>query len=906
MVGELFHVRFKTELASYLIGFAVAVIGVSLTAWATVSQLEFEREKQQAVLKSYAEQAMGTIRSRFAQYETILQAGRAIFAGSEFVSRDEWRKFVLTLGINERFSGLAGLAWIPRVTPPELDHLRERAAAAGVDSFRIRPRGERSVYCPILYNEPIENNANSLGNDVCQVPATGTALASSRESGQVQFSEPLTLIQPDGSEDSGYALLVWVSGTAEQHAGWVGAPLPIREIFEGALIRTGDTQLRVFDISGRQERQVVYETRQASRTGKSRIFDTDTVELQRSLSTGGRQWRLEFSQSVPYGVMPWTVLGSGLAITGLLAAILIILVRTRSRAIRLADDMTRAYRESEELLSSITNNIFEGIYRGVPGKGLAYANDALARMFGFDTPEEMVSHAGPILYADPARREELRNLLVRQGYYKNEEVEFIRPDGSRFIGVNNAIAVYGDDGNIRYFDGAVSDITERKEAEEKIHYLAHYDSLTGLPNRTMLYDRIEQGIAHVDRNHTELALLFLDLDRFKTVNDSLGHGVGDRLLAAAAERIKKALRGHDTVSRQGGDEFLVALLDVDEESSSRVASKIMQLVSEPFIIEGHELRITPSIGIALYPRDGQDAEMLIRNADAAMYYAKEKGRATFQYFTSELNARAYERLSLETDLRHALERNEFELHYQPQIRLSDGRIVGGEALIRWNHPERGMVSPGTFIPVAEQSGLIIDIGDWVVDEACRQQAAWRAAGLSYISVAVNVSALQFWRGTIDQSVRAAMERHGVAAERLELELTESVIMHDFEATSRVIHELNELGVSLSIDDFGTGYSSLSYLKQLRIDKLKIDQSFVQDVATDPDDAAIVSAILSMARDLKLVTVAEGVETLEQAEYMKNGGCDLAQGFYFSKPLKPDDFGKLLQEETSFRLDESGE
>lgn len=894
--------RFRKELASWLIGFAVAVIGVALSVWATVAQLEFEREKQQAVLTSYAEQAMGTIRSRFAQYETLLQAGRAIFAGSEFVDRDEWRDFVLTLGIRKRFAGLAGLAWIPRVTPAELEDLKQKALASGVESFPLSPRGGRSVYCPILYNEPLEDNRNSLGRDVCKVPSARKALTLSRESGEVQFSEPLQLIYPDGRELPGYSLLVWVPETGKQHGGWVGATLPINEIFEDALVRPADMQLRVMDRTGPDQPELIYQNRESVPALDAVL--SDAVKLERSFTAGGRQWELMFSQAVPYGAMPWIVLGSGLAITGLLAAFLIILVRTRSRAIRLADDMTRAYRESEELLSSITNNIFEGIYRGIPGEGLAYANEALARMFGFDTPEEMVSHAGPILYADPNRRDQLRSLLLQQGYYKNEEVEFIRPDGTRFIGVNNAVAVYSDDGELRYFDGAVSDITERKEAEEKIHYLAHYDSLTGLPNRTMLYDRIEQGIAHVDRNETELALLFLDLDRFKTVNDSLGHGVGDRLLAATAERIKKALRAHDTVSRQGGDEFLVALLDVEEESAARVASKIMDLVSEPFVIEGHELRITPSIGIALYPRDGESAEKLIRNADAAMYYAKEKGRATFQYFTSELNARAYERLSLETDLRHALERGEFELHYQPQIRLSDGRIVGGEALIRWNHPERGMVSPGTFIPVAEQSGLIIEIGDWVVDEACRQQAAWRKAGVGDISVAVNVSALQFWRGTIDQSVREAMDRHGVAAEHLELELTESVIMHDFEATSRMIHELNELGVKLSIDDFGTGYSSLSYLKQLHIDKLKIDQSFIHDIATDPDDAAIVSAILSMAGDLKLLTVAEGVETRDQAMYMKAGGCDLVQGFYFSKPLKADEFGKLLEEGISFRLDVS--
>jgi diguanylate cyclase (GGDEF)-like protein/PAS domain S-box-containing protein len=528
---------------------------------------------------------------------------------------------------------------------------------------------------------------------------------------------------------------------------------------------------------------------------------------------------------------------------------------------------------------------------------MIYANDALARMFGYASAAELMSAAGPILYADPRRRGDLEVLLDTHGEYHDQEVEYQRKDGTRFFGLNSAVTVLGVDGGPAYFDGVISDITERKRADEKVFQLAHYDSLTGLPNRTLLRDRLEQAMRDASRRNTHLALLFLDLDRFKTVNDSLGHDVGDELLKAVAGRLSKEVRESDTVSRQGGDEFILILRDIaGATGAARVAETVLHAVAKPYHIGRHELHITPSIGVALFPDDTDDIEILIRSADAAMYHAKENGRFNFQFFTPEMNARAYERLSLENSLRQALERREFNLHYQPQVDLKSGRISGMEALLRWTSPERGPVPPSVFVPILESSGLIGAVGEWVLQEACRQNRSWQDAGLPALPVSVNLSAFQFRRRNMADVVADVLAESGLSAACLELEFTESAVMQETREISDTIRRLNALGVRLAIDDFGTGYSSLSYLKRFRIQKIKIDQSFIRDIHLDPDDAAITTAIISLARNLKLMVVAEGVETREQYEFLRDHGCDGIQGFYFSTPVPAARFAELVLKE----------
>jgi diguanylate cyclase (GGDEF)-like protein/PAS domain S-box-containing protein len=568
-------------------------------------------------------------------------------------------------------------------------------------------------------------------------------------------------------------------------------------------------------------------------------------------------------------------------------------------------DTERALKESQQLLASVTDNITEGIYRGTLEQGLLYVNSALCNMFGYDRPQDMLTVSGTILYASPRRREELRALLEAQGSYTNEEVEYVRRDGSRFIGINNAVAIKDDKGNLVYFDGVISDITDRKEAENKIYYLAHYDTLTGLPNRTLLRDRMEQALAKARRTGRQMAVLFIDMDRFKNVNDSLGHAVGDRLLAEVARRLRSQVRADDTVSRQGGDEFIVLLTEIaDAGQPASVAGKLLDALGRPYFIGNHELHVTPSIGISLYPGDAEDIEQLVRNADAAMYQAKERGRFNFQFFTHDLSVQAYERLSLEGQLRRAVEQGEFLLHYQPQVSLVTGEITGVEALLRWKHDKR-LVSPSTFIPIAEQTGLIMDIGDWVLNEVCSQAVKWQEQGIRPVPVSVNISALQFHRRDIRSTIQRVLAVSGLEPRLLELELTESIVMQEVDESVRMLGQLSRLGVGICIDDFGTGYSSLSYLKRFPIDKLKIDKSFVSDIPQDQDDVAITGAVIDMAHNLNISVLAEGVETDAQLGFLRERRCDGMQGFLFSAAVSAEEIAEMLTSGLKLDLEDQG-
>ncbi len=432
-------------------------------------------------------------------------------------------------------------------------------------------------------------------------------------------------------------------------------------------------------------------------------------------------------------------------------------------------------------------------------------------------------------------------------------------------------------------------------AKDNLEHLVHHDALTDLPNRTLLQDRLGQAIELARRQDRRLAVMFMDLDQFKHINDSLGHAVGDQLLQSVAQRLVGCVRHSDTISRQGGDEFVLLLPYIEHaEDAALTAQKVFAALVLPHRIDEHAIHIGASIGISIYPDDGQDAETLIKCADSAMYHAKENGRNHYQFFEQSMNVRAVERQFIEGGLRRALELQEFVLHYQPKIDLQSGMIVGVEALIRWQHPQRGLLSPVQFVPIAEDCGLILPIGRWVLREACRQARAWQDAGLPRITVAINTSAPEFRTEDFLDNLGATLEASRLEPRYLELELTESVLMRDAEATGSVLHALADLGIKLAVDDFGTGYSSLSYLRKFPIDTLKIDQSFVNQMADNPDDAAIVSAVIGMAKSLRLRVIAEGVETAEQAAFLQDRQCDEGQGYYFFRPMAAEALTALLK------------
>ena len=494
---------------------------------------------------------------------------------------------------------------------------------------------------------------------------------------------------------------------------------------------------------------------------------------------------------------------------------------------------------------------------------------------------------------DAAFYREMWQTIEEAGYWCGE-IWDRRKSGEIYPKWLSISAVKDAQNRVTHYIGIFSDITERKKAEAQIEFLAFHDALTELPNRLLARDHLEMAIAYAERAGSRTAVLFLDLDNFKTINDSFGHGTGDALLIAVAQRLRGCTRETDTISRQGGDEFLIVLSDVaDADAITSVTEKILGELEQTFDIGGKEISTSLSIGVAVYPDDSEDIDTLLQLADTAMYHAKEAGRNAYRFYTEQMNVDAVAHQRIRVGLRRALERGEFVLHYQPQMDLASGAVVGAEALIRWNHPELGLLPPASFIPIAEESGLIVPMGDWVLREACRQGAEWRRAGGPELVMAVNISALQFKRGDLERSVLEALAESGLPPALLELELTESILIRDTDKVLETVQRLKSHGLMLSIDDFGTGYSSLAYLKRFNVDKLKIDRSFVCDMVRNPNDAIIVRAIIQMARNLNLKTIAEGVEDEHLLSFLRLQYCDEAQGYYFSRPLPADEFARFV-------------
>jgi diguanylate cyclase (GGDEF)-like protein/PAS domain S-box-containing protein len=584
---------------------------------------------------------------------------------------------------------------------------------------------------------------------------------------------------------------------------------------------------------------------------------------------------------------PITVLLSVTAIRGADGAI--------TGFLHLANDVTER-KAAEEMLrkqSAAIASSMDGIGIVDERQEFTYLNDAFARLFGVTDPQTLLGRPLRELY-DESEIERLQRVILptvaERGRWRGE-ANGLRRDGGLFPQEISLTAIEGG-GMVC----VIRDITERTYAEEQIKHLAYHDALTGLPNRLLFKDRLTVALSHAQRDRTRLAVLFLDLDRFKVINDSLGHNIGDQLLQAVGTRVATCVRESDTVARLGGDEFTLLLPALSRsDDAAPVAQKILEAVRYPFHLEGREFFITTSIGISLYPEDGLDAETLIKNADTAMYQAKEQGRDNYQLFNAYINAKALQRIAMEHGLRRALSANELAVHYQPIFDLRSGRISGMEALLRWKHPEMGNIPPSTFIPLAEAIGVMIPIGAWALRQACIQAKAWHDAGFRNLALAVNLSVTQLQAPDLLLRVKEVLEETGLPPRLLELEITESSAMQQPEQSIRTLYDLKKLGIRISLDDFGTGHSSLAYLKRFPIDTLKIDQSFVRDITSDPDTAAIVTAIIAMAHSLRLKVIAEGVEFTEQANFLKRYACDQMQGYLIRPPVPAEEFTALIAE-----------
>ena len=899
----------------------VLLAGLIVSGWLWSWTAELGDREAVENFDAEAADARDALDRRIQLHIELLRGLQAMFHASPEVSRKQFRDYLQSVDVATNYPGVRAIQFARRVTAARKTEF-ERAVrqdtslvSSGYPDFQIKPAGIRPEYVVVDYNEPMQGNEAAFGHDQAYEPKRREVMERARDSGQPAASAPITLVQ-DTSKEPAFVMRVPVyrpglpRQTLEQRReafiGQLSGVFRVRDLVRGDL---STSRANLLHVTVRDEGLIGATTSAVSEASESPLFESGTPVVPTraaspaasysktfKLDVAGRQWSLHIARARPNALaqpLPLTILLASLAATGLLFWVLLGLSSQRARAMLLAQQMTAELRDTNARLHSVVDTAVDAIIVVDRHGTIESVNPAALQMLGYRI-DQLVGRNVQILVAGPFR-EQYHNYLTRylESGDKNfigvgREVEAVRADGSMFP-IEVTVSEMTVDG-ARKFTAIVRDITERRTAEEKIRRLAHHDALTELPNRTLLQDRLAVALERAKREHGKVGLMFIDLDRFKAVNDSLGHGAGDEILKQVADRLKACVRKSDTVARTGGDEFVVVLPDIrSSDDCGVVARHVLRALAQPCRLGNHDLFVTPSIGISVYPQDGEDASQLMQRADAAMYQAKQNGRNNFQYFTQAMNSRASRQLALENGLRRALDRGEFRLHFQPKVDLASERIVGAEALLRWRHPTLGLIPPAEFIPIAEDTGLIVPIGHWVLRSACAQAHNWRSLKRSEFQMAVNLSPRQFIGEELLRSVADALGDFELEPSALNLEITESMVMHDAEQAIAILQQLKLMGVGIAIDDFGTGHSSLSYLKRFPIDELKIDRSFVGDITTDPNGPPIVSAIVAMAHRLNLRVVAEGVETPQQLEFLRGQACDQAQGYLFGRPAPAEEF-----------------
>ncbi|TFW09292.1 EAL domain-containing protein [Oxalobacteraceae bacterium OM1] len=924
---------------------AVAALGLGLlvTSVLFAGLRRLEVDKTELDFRQRAEARANAVRQQLDETVQLVHVINQLFATVEPVSRAQFHVF--TQPLLERHPYVQALnfhRFLPSGERPAYEAaMRQQVAGFTLTELRNGkpvPATERSRHMVVDYIEPIAGNEVALGLDVSLNPSVAEAVKRAIDTGRPAATALLRLAQGGGTI-RGFLVLMPVYrhgmpiATVEQrreaavgdtavvfNAGeLIGKILHLHGLEESGDIDVSVYASDVMDDAHRAYGKPVAAHRTPGGLPAWLWYDQPD-ELVRAFDVAGRPWRMVVSvDPVPFTRNhSSSLLGlfAGLVTTLLLSAYLQAQATRARRVQQLVDLRTAELRHANELLTSdiaarrraeedlrLRQRAIDASANAIvltgaeaPRYPIEYVNPAFERITGYSAAEA-IGRSCALLWGSDSDQVEIQDLLAfaREQREGNVTLRTYTKDG-RLVWTEFYLAPVRDDaGAVNHFVVALYDITAMRRYQAELEFQANRDTLTGLANRNLLRDRLGQAAAYAERYGHPVWVLFLNLDRFKFVNDTLGHRAGDLLLQAAADRLQAAVRETDTVARLGADEFVLVLAErADEHLAPALVQRIMDSVARPIIIEGYEFVMSSSVGVAVCPADGADPETLIKHAGIAMYRAKETGRNNFQFYTSSMNERAMERLRIEGDLRNALERGEFVLHYQPQLELRTGRVVGMEALIRWQHPVLGLLAPGRFIELAEEMGLIVPIGAWVLRTACLQALAWQQVCDTPVRVAVNLSARQFYQQDLLASVRGVLDETGVDPALIELELTESMMMSDVEQAVRILGELKAMGLHLSIDDFGTGYSSLSYLKRFPIDLLKIDQSFVRDITVDPDDASIVTSVISLAHSLRLAVIAEGVETEAQLAYLRTHGCDLGQGYFFSRPIPADDCTHLLR------------
>ena len=889
---KLIHQIFNYKMVTWAIGLFSIILG--LTIWSATSYY-FDMLTQHKFDTNVLEN-MNRIDKQMSSYENALHSGIGFVQGSDYVSRTEWHRFSQEINLQKNYPGMQGLGLIKVVNPDLVHALVLKMRTDGFPTFSIKPAGKRNQYAPVLYLEPMDKrNLQAIGYDIFSEPIRRAAMQRARDTGLPSITKRIILVQEIGSDvQSGIlmALPFYKTGvtleTIEDRRkaliGYVDSVFRMNDLMKQIALNDSILDFEIYDSREATKQHLLYRS-------FTSFEQNPSFHTQKTLQIYGQTWYLSFWSTSKFDAEMSKTYPLLFTLGGLSAYIFLVLIILYLRKGQ------KKLQESEQRLQTIIETEPECVKIVDKYGKLLEMNSAGLGMLEASTLKEAQAY-NLVDYLLPAWRAPFIALhtQVMNGEKGILEFEIKGLKGTiRWLEIH-AVPMRDAEGNVVALLGVTRDITDKKRAEADIENLAHFDQLTGLPNRALLNDRVKYLLSRAERENEPLAVIFLDLDHFKNINDSLGHTIGDKLLIEIARRIQDGIRDEDTVSRLGGDEFIILFPNTDSNSAMLIATKLITTISQPFIIGPNELIITPSIGIALYPDDGKDFETLLKNADTAMYRVKSDSRNSFHFFTQEMQEHLSRNLLLVNALRHALERNELEVYYQPQVDIVDGRIVGAEALLRWNHPELGMIPPSEFIPLAESSGQIIEIGEWVLRTATRQTKEWMERGFLPMVVAVNVSAIQFRQLNFTTLVTDILDEIGLPPEYLELELTEAVTMHNPKLAIDIMNKLHAQGVRMSIDDFGTGYSSLSYLKKFKVYKLKIDQSFIRDIATDSEDRAIVTAIIDMAGNLGLHTIAEGVETAEQLAFLRLHGCNEIQGYYFSKPLPAKQFSEFVLKE----------
>ena len=838
---------------------------------------------------------------RMLAYQQVLRGTHGLYAASKSVTRQELHHYVDSLKIEQNFPGIQSIGYTVMVPAAQKAAHIAAVRREGFPDYDIKPAGERDLYAVAVYVEPFsDRNLRVFGYDHYHDPIRRMLIDQARDTGEAVLTEKVKLAQETDQRIQAGVLMaipVYKNGavldTLEQRRahflGLVGSAFRMNDLMDGILgAGSVDVDIEIYGGTQISNETLMYDA-DGHRTSDIKIPHA-RFEATNQINILGRTWTV-MARSMPSfdaqfdARSSYLVVYAGIGSSVLLAWLTWLLVHGQVVARLTAQQIGVSKRRLDAILDSAGEGIITMDERGV----IETFNPAAERIFGY-SEREVIGQPSHILLPESKREKHqgIFKLYTTTGEKKMKwaarEVVAERKDGTIFPLELTSSEVRDVADSKRTFIAVVRDITQRKAAEQEIQSLAYYDTLTGLPNRILLQDRLRQLIAESHRDQHKFALLFLDLDRFKYVNDAMGHAVGDQLLLAVALRLRECVREGDTVSRMGGDEFIVLLREIDRQDTTRVANKILQAIAKPYDIEKMQIGTHASIGISIYPDTATDVSSLFKQADIAMYRAKADGRGQFQFFTPEMNFHADRLFSMERDLRVAIEQTQFILHYQPQFHLASGRICGVEVLLRWQHPQQGLIFPVDFIPAAEETGQIVPIGSWMLRAACMQLAEWRKQGLPAFPIAVNFSIRQLRQHNLAQSIIDILQETGLAPSDLELEITEGSMIGDTMLIMAFLDRMSELGVRLSIDDFGTGYSSLNYLKKMPLNRLKIDQSFVRDIVIDENDAIIVDSIISLGHKFGLEVIAEGVETVEQLNFLRLHKCDEVQGFYLSQPL----------------------